>query len=82
MYGKNLQKLRELNGYSQSELASKIGVHKSTVQHWEHDRRNPSATSAYRLAHAFNIPLDYLCRRDSFTPDRLDRKYKLILSVK
>ena len=80
LYGENLRKLREYNGFSQSDLAFELGVSKGTIQHWEHNRRQPSAVNAYKLSSAFGVPLDYLCKRGEFTPRKLNRKYKLILT--
>ena len=81
-FGEKLRKLREYNGFSQSELAFELGVSKGTVQHWEHNRRQPSASNAYRLSKAFGVPIEYLCKRGEFTPRALNKKYQLILTVK
>lgn len=58
--GKNLQKLRKLNGYTQQEIASLIGISKSAYCKIETEQSKLSLETAVRLSEIFNVSLDYL----------------------
>lgn len=53
--GSKIRMLRELNGWSQQELADRIGMSKDAVYFWEGKRRSPEQRSIRDLAIAFNI---------------------------
>lgn len=48
--GKRLLTCRRARRWSQSKLASRLGVSKALVGHWENDRRMPGARRLKRLA--------------------------------
>lgn len=59
-FGKKLKKLRLESGYTQQQLATKLGITKSVVSYYELQERYPSPEVLIRLAHIFNVSTDYL----------------------
>jgi transcriptional regulator with XRE-family HTH domain len=55
---RTIRQLRREAGWSQSELAERIGVSKMSVSHWETGRNEPSARQLRALATAFNVPME------------------------
>jgi transcriptional regulator with XRE-family HTH domain len=58
MERRTIRELRRLAGWSQIELAAKIGVSKMSISHWETGRNEPSARQLRALAQAFAIPME------------------------
>lgn len=58
--GKNITKFRRSKGITQDELASYIGVSKSSVSKWENNITYPDIVLLPQLATLFNISLDEL----------------------
>ena len=58
--GERLRDLREAAGWTQIELATRLGVANSTVSQYEGDRRVPDAETLLRLAQLFKVSLDHL----------------------
>lgn len=56
--GKTIRELREARGWSQFELAVKVGVTPQTVLNWEHGRREPRAGQFKALGIIFGVPLE------------------------
>lgn len=54
-----IQALRKRDGYTQGELAYKLGVCKGTVAMWEVGTRYPSLKMKIKLANCFNVPLTH-----------------------
>lgn len=55
-----LKELRDQYGYSQQDLANKIGVKQSTVGMWENGKNKPRHDTLIKLANIFNISIDEL----------------------
>jgi putative transcriptional regulator len=54
-----IRTLRFLNGeMSQAELGQRIGVTRQTIAAIEVGKYSPTLEAAFRIAHAFNVPLD------------------------
>ena len=54
-----IRKLRFLNGeMTQAELADKVGVTRQTINALEASKYSPSLELAFRIAEAFNKPLE------------------------
>ena len=51
---------REDNGWSQGELARRLGVSRQTVNAVETDKYDPSLPLALRMAKLFVVPVDQL----------------------
>lgn len=60
---KNVKKLRKSKGLSQSELADKLGVSRTTVTMWESGGQNPRAETVVQLANALGCSIDELFDR-------------------
>jgi putative transcriptional regulator len=55
----NIRKMRFLHGeMTQQELADKVGVTRQTIISMEKDKYSPSLELAFRVALAFDEPLD------------------------
>ena len=63
-YGDSLKYQREINGYSQSELAKKTQLNQQAISLWENNKRNPSIEYCVKLADFYGITLDELIGRD------------------
>lgn len=64
MLGQRICELRTANGWSQVDLAKKLGVVKQTVSNWENENIQPSIEMLVRLAKLFNVTTDYLLGLD------------------
>ena len=60
MLGTRISEMRMLYGWSQVELAKKLGVAKQTVSNWENENIQPSVEMLVRIAKLFNVSTDYL----------------------
>ena len=65
MLGQRICELRTASGWSQGDLAKKLGVAKQTVSNWENENIQPSIEMLVRLARLFNVTTDYLLGLDS-----------------
>jgi putative transcriptional regulator len=53
---------------TQQELAEKVGVTRQTVIAIEGDKYSPSLEVAFRIAHAFGVPLEEVFQYESSDP--------------
>ncbi len=60
MLGQRIYELRMAFGWSQVEMAKRLGVAKQTASNWENDNIQPSIDMLIRLAKLFNVSTDYL----------------------
>lgn len=60
-----LQTLRKKNGYSQEELAEKIGISRQAVSKWERAEASPDTDNLILLAKLYGVTLDELLKTDS-----------------
>ena len=60
MLSKRIYELRMSFGWTQVQLAQKLGVTKQTVSNWENDNIQPSIDMLVKLSRAFNTSTDYL----------------------
>ena len=51
---------REVQGWSQGELARRLGVSRQTINAVETDKYDPSLPLALRMAKLFAVPVDQL----------------------
>ena len=58
--GKIISELRKERGWTQVELASKLGVSDKAVSKWENGGGFPDITQLPVLASIFNVSIDYL----------------------
>ena len=60
MLSKRIYELRLSFGWTQVQLAQKLGITKQTVSNWENDNIQPSIEMLIKLSKAFNVSTDYL----------------------
>lgn len=65
MIGDKIKKLRENYGWTQNELAKKLGLTRSSVNAWEMGLSVPSTQYVVELANLFKVSTDYLLGLDS-----------------
>jgi putative transcriptional regulator len=53
-----LRELRAERGWSQLDLADRLGVSRQTVNSIENDRYDPSLPLAFRIARVFQMPIE------------------------
>ncbi len=63
-YGEALKYQREINGYSQSELARKTGLNQQMISYWEANKGLPNIDFCVQLADFYGISIDELIGRD------------------
>lgn len=60
--GQQLKRLRESKGFSQEDVAKKIGVTRQAVYKWEHDKSCPDIDNLILLSEMYNVTLDELIK--------------------
>jgi len=65
MLSKKIYELRMSFGWTQVQLAQKLGITKQTVSNWENDNIQPSIEMLVRLAKLFHVSTDYLLGLDT-----------------
>lgn len=60
-----LKMLRKERGYTQSQVADKIGQERSTVACYENGSRKPAVDVLEKLAHLYGVTLDYFSNQSS-----------------
>lgn len=60
MLGQRIGELRTAIGWSQVDLAKRLGVAKQTVSNWENENIQPSIEMLVRLSKLFGVSTDYL----------------------
>ena len=58
--GKRLKKAREHKGYSAGQLATRVGVKRSTVEAWEAEKTVPRVNKLQMVAGILDVPLMWL----------------------
>ena len=53
-----IRELREARGWTQLELANRLGVTPATVYNWERGKYEPSASKLRQIAQAFGASMD------------------------
>lgn len=61
----NLVMLRKLNGYSQEQIAEKIGISRQAYAKWESGSTIPDIDRAARLAEVYGVSLDSLMKTET-----------------
>ena len=64
--GSNLFQARKKSGFSQEEVAEKLGVSRQTISKWELDETLPDICQSKRMAELYHLTLDELIE---FDPD-------------
>lgn len=59
-----LIQLRKQKGYSQENLAERLGVSRQAVSRWENGETTPDMSVLIKICEVYNISADYLIRDD------------------
>ncbi len=65
MLGQRINQMRLALGWSQVELAKRLGVAKQTVSNWENENIQPSVDMLVSVAKLFGVSVDFLLGLDS-----------------
>jgi len=68
----NLQAIRKEKGFSQQQLANRLGVSRSTVAMWETGGSEPDIETLTKLAEIFNVSIDRLLNHESGTTQHVN----------
>lgn len=60
MTSERIKELRQARGWTQADLARRLGVTRNGVNSWEQGLSMPSPASLVDLARLFSVPTDYL----------------------
>ena len=74
------KRLRISSGYTQSELANRLKISKSTISMYENGNREPDFETLELIADFFNVDIDFLLGRTdktTLTPETIGRQYYL-----
>ena len=67
MLNERIRELRLAAGFSQVELAEKLGVSKQSVSNWENDNIQPSIEMLVKISRIFNVSTDLILGEDNHT---------------
>lgn len=59
-FGLRVRQLREEQGYSQEGFAAEVGIHRTFIGGIERGERNPTITTAYKIAKALKVDIKEL----------------------
>lgn len=71
-FSERMKDLRKNRGWTQDELAKRMGVSKSCISMYECDMRTPDFKTLESLADFFNVDIDYLTGRKNTTTSLSD----------
>lgn len=71
-FKERLKELRKKRGYSQAQLAEKLGLSKSTIGAYETGDIKPSIEALNLIADFFNVDIDYLLGKEDGSTYYLD----------
>ena len=63
LFSGRLKELRLQHGFSQEELAEKIGIKQNSYSDWEHGKSKPNYEKLEKIADFFGVSLDWLFGR-------------------
>ena len=75
-FGDKLIELRKKNGYSQEELAEKLGVSRQSVSKWESNNTYPETDKIIQIANLFDCSMDDLINDKITDVESTQRKNK------
>lgn len=71
-FQERLRELRLQKGFSQQDLADRIGQTKQTVSQYERGVRRPNLDKLQELCDIFNVSMDYITGKEDVTPRLVD----------
>lgn len=72
-----LQLLRKQNGYSQEQLADKLGIARQTISKWENGQAVPELNGLILLSELYGVTIDRLVKDDDICNILLNKKADL-----
>ena len=78
MFKDVLKELRMQADMTQEELASKLGIAKSTISMYENGNREPNFEQLEAIADIFNVDMNRLIGKDKSEDDDPDAPYQLV----
>jgi len=83
MVSDRIRFLRKKNNWSQVELASKLGITRSSVNAWEHGNSIPTTAMLIKLINLFQVSADFLLETnhnaDVLSLEQLDEAEKAVI---
>lgn len=76
-----LYQLRKKSGFTQSELAEKLGISRQTVSNWELGTSVPPSKRLIEISKLYQVPIDYLLNEPKVEPLDTSSLDKSILST-
>ena len=71
LLGERIANARTERGLSQQDLANRLGIKKSTMEHWESGKTAPRANRLNQLAGVLNVPLLWLMAGSDMPPSSM-----------
>ena len=69
--GENIREKRLKRGWSQAQLAKRLGASSQAISKWERDTSSPSIYNVWDMADVFGCTIDELCgRKEKRTNER------------
>ena len=62
IFSEKLQLIRKNKGFTQEELAEKLGVSRQAVAKWESGQVYPDISNLIQISNLFNVTVDYLAK--------------------
>ena len=62
MLFRSIQYLRKQKGYSQEELADKVGVSRQAISKWESEQSTPDLEKVIAMSELFEVTTDYILK--------------------
>ncbi len=59
-FGERLKKIRKNKGFTQEELAEKVGISRSNIANYENNKNMPSVDILVKLSNALDVFIDYI----------------------
>ncbi len=79
-FGSTVTQLRKEQGISQTDLASRLGIHKNVLGRYERNEVLPSIEIARKIADILDVSLDYLTGKADVQMDKNTRQRILEVS--
>jgi transcriptional regulator with XRE-family HTH domain len=79
--GELIARVREISGFSQTELARRSGLDRSVLSAYEHGRRQPSVAALARIAAAGGMELDLAASRNAAADEHAARVLGQVLEL-
>ena len=79
--GTILKELRIQNGFSQAQLAEKVGVRTTVISRWETASVKPNLEVSIKLANALGVSMDVFCGIASTKASTLEKLAKMASSL-